>query len=87
MAFNIESGGGTANSAGQVVNVIASSNISTTAYSQVGMKLNGVGSPFIVSVGSQPNIVTQTNTGTPTIQKFNPSGGVNVKRISWEQLR
>ena len=87
MAFNIESGGGTVNSAGQIVNVIASSNISTTAYSQVGMKLNGVGSPFIVSVGSQPNIVTQTNTGTPTIQKFNPSGGVIVKRISWEQLR
>ena len=87
MAFNIESGGGTANSAGQIVNVIGGLNISTNGYSQVGLKLNGVGSPFIISVGSQPNIVTQTNTGTPTIQKFNPSGGVNVKRISWEQLR
>ena len=87
MSFNIESGGGTANSAGQVVNVLGGSIISSTIYSQIGLKLNGVGSPFIVSVGSQPNIVTQTNTGQPTIKKFNPSGGINVKRISWEQLR
>lgn len=87
MSFNIGSGGGTANSAGQVVNVLGSSTISSGIYSQVGLKLNGVGSPFIVSVGSQPNIVTQTNTGTPSIKKFNPNGGVNVKRISWEQLR
>ena len=87
MSFNIGSGGGTANSARQVVNVLGSSAISSTIYSQVGLKLNGVGSPFIVSVGSQPNIVTQTNTGTPSIKKFNPNGGINVKRISWEQLR
>ena len=87
MSFNIGSGGGTANSASQVVNVLGSSAISSTIYSQVGLKLNGVGSPFIVSVGSQPNIVTQTNTGTPSIKKFNPNGGINVKRISWEQLR
>ena len=87
MSFNIESGGGTANSAGQVINVLGGSIISSTIYSQIGLKLNGVGSPFIVSVGSQPYIVTQTNVGTPTIKKFNPSGGINVKRISWEQLR
>ena len=87
MSFNIGSGGGTANSARQVVNVLGSSAISSTIYSQVGLKLNGVGSPFIVSVGSQPNIVTQTNTGSPSIKKFNPNGGINVKRISWEQLR
>lgn len=87
MAFNIESGGGATNNTGQIVNVLGSTSISATLYSQVGIKLNGVGSPFIVSVGSQPNIVTQTNSGTPSIKKFNPQGGVNVKRISWEQLR
>ena len=67
--------------------LLGGSIISSTIYSQIGLKLNGVGSPFTVSVGSQPYIVTQTNVGTPTIKKFNPSGGINVKRISWEQLR
>jgi type IV pilus assembly protein PilY1 len=86
MSFNIESGGGTANSTGQIVDVLGSGAIAAT-YSEMGLKLNGVGSPFVVSVGSQPQVITQTNTGKPEVKKFSPQGGVSVKRISWEQLR
>lgn len=87
MSFNMESGGGTINDRGQVINVLGMSSISSTGSSQNGLKLNGVGSPFIVRDGSETSIVTQTNLGDPEVKKFNPSGSVTVKRISWEQLR
>lgn len=87
MSFNMESGGGTVNDRGQVINVLGMSSISSTGSSQIGLKLNGVGSPFVVRDGSETSIVTQTNLGDPEVKKFNPSGSVTVKRISWEQLR
>ena len=88
MAFNIESGGATLNNAGNVVNVIGNTSaVPTSNGSSVGIQLGGVGSPFVVAVGSKNYIVTQTASGTSTLNEFNPQGGIKTKRISWEQLR
>ena len=54
----------------------------------VGIKQNSVGTPYIVSVGSQQYIVnTDVTGGAADITKFNPQGGVTVKRMTWEQIR
>ena len=54
----------------------------------VGTKQNSVGTPYIVSVGSQQYIVnTDVTGGAADLTKFNPQGGVTVKRMTWEQIR
>ncbi len=53
----------------------------------VGIKQNLVGSPWVVTVGSNRHIINQSNDGTPKANRINPQGGVTVKRISLEQLR
>ncbi|MDD5297929.1 MAG: PilC/PilY family type IV pilus protein [Rhodocyclaceae bacterium] len=85
MAFNMASGGGTPqnvfpDSRGSLVVASGQSSI-------VGQMQNAVGTPYVVSVGSQQYVVDQTIGGNPTIIRINPQGGVTIKRISWEQLR
>ncbi len=53
----------------------------------VGIKHNAVGTPYVVTVGSNRYVVNQTIGGKPVVTKVNPQGGVTVKRISLEQLR
>ncbi|MDR3393177.1 MAG: PilC/PilY family type IV pilus protein [Sulfuriferula sp.] len=84
MAFNVASGGGLPQ------NFFPDS---TGAYaasdgnSVMGIKMNGVGSPWVVSVGTTPYIVTQTVSGEAQITQVNPQNGITVKRITWEELR
>ena len=86
MGFNMASGGG------NLQNIFPDSTGSLTVASGgasiAGLKQGGVGSPWVVSVGSQQNLVTQTaGANTAVVNKINPQGGVTVKRISWEVLR
>lgn len=61
--------------------------VANGSYSITAVKLNAVGKPYIVSVGSKLYGVSQTIGGRPTITQINPQGGVTVKRVSWQQLR
>ena len=86
MSFNIGSGGGEPQNifpdpvTGAVV-------VTSGNYSIAGLQQNAVGTPYVVSVGSQQYVVNQTVGGAPTVKKINPQGGVKVKQVSWEQLR
>ena len=85
MALDIGSGGGFNQNI--FPDVTGSYLVATGAASVVGTKLNGVGSPYMVSVGSQQYVVNQTSTGTASITQINARGGVTVKRINWAQIR
>lgn len=88
MAFNIESGGGVVDKGGNVVSVLGNKyTLSIYGTSIVGVKQSSVGSPIVVAIGSKTVIVSQGNNNNHHVNDFNPSGEVNVKRISWEQLR
>lgn len=88
MAFNIESGGGVVDKGGNVVSVLGDKHtLSIYGTSIVGVKQSSVGSPIVVANGSKLLIVAQGNNNNHHVNEFNPSGEVNVKRISWEQLR
>ena len=85
MGFKMDSGGGAAkniftDSSGSLV-------VSAGHSSIMGTQLNAVGTPYIVSIGSSPFMVSQTSGGPPKVTKINPQGGVTVKMVSWEQLR
>jgi type IV pilus assembly protein PilY1 len=85
MAFKMDGGGGDKQNlfpdpAGSLV-------VSAGHQSIVGIKDNAVGTPYVVTVGSNRYIVNQTIGGKPKVNRINPQGGVNVKRISLEQLR
>ena len=86
MAFSMASGGGSAqnvfpDSSGSLVVASGSTSI-------VGTKTNGVGTPYVVSVGSKQYIISPSSGGgAPAVTQLNNQGGVTVKRISWEQLR
>ncbi len=85
MAFKMDSGGG----AKQNIFPDASGSliVGTGHTSIVGIKQNAVGTPYVVTVGSNRYIVNQTIGGTPKANRINPQGGVSVKRVSLEQLR
>jgi type IV pilus assembly protein PilY1 len=85
MAFKMDGGGGGKqnlfpDSAGSLI-------VATGHKSIVGIKQSAVGTPYIVTVGSNRYIINQTIGGNPKVNKINPQGGVSVKRISLEQLR
>jgi type IV pilus assembly protein PilY1 len=85
MGFDMASGGG------QTENIYPDASGSTVVgsgnYSIVGQQQSGVGTPYIVSVGSQQFAVSQTSAGQPVVGKINPTNGVAVKPITWEQIR
>ena len=91
MAFDMASGGAPAPVSGSTTqSAFANSSGSftaTTGTTIMGTKLNSVGTPYVVQVGSSRYIVNQTVSGVPVITQINPQGGVTVKLISWEQLR
>lgn len=85
MAFNIATGGGQStsffqNSSG---NYAPDSNGATV----VGLRTNGVGSPFIVNYNGQSYLVTQTVSGSPVVTP--PLGANNTgttSRVSWREI-
>lgn len=86
MAFDMITGGG------EKQNVFPDSSgsfaVTPGNYSITGVSTNAVGTPYIVSVGSKQYAISQTAGGSNgSIKRFNAQGGVQVKRISWEQLR
>ena len=85
MAFKMDSGGGA------VQNIFPDANGDLTVTSPnksiVGVMQKAVGTPYVVTVGSNRYIVDQTIGGTPKVNQVNPQGGVTVKRISLEQLK
>ncbi len=85
MAFKMDSGGGATQ------NIFPDSSGSLTVSegkkSIVGIKQNAVGTPYVVTVGSNRFIINQTIGGDPKVKRINPQGGVTVKRMSLEQLR
>lgn len=88
MAFSVASGGGLP--LGFFPNSSSTYNATGTGASAstvMGIKINGVGSPSVVMNGSSTNIFTQTVNGNAQITPVNPQGGINVKRITWEELR
>jgi hypothetical protein len=88
MAFSVASGGGLPlgffpNSSG----TYNATGTGASASTVMGIQINGVGSPSVVMNGSSTNIFTQTVNGNAQITPVNPQGGINVKRITWEELR
>lgn len=94
MGFNMASGGGFAQNIFSNP-ALGSFTVASDSSSIVGLMQSAVGTPFIVSVGSQQYSVSPTagssgggiNSTPPVVNKVNPQGGVTVKRITWEQLR
>ncbi len=91
-AFNMASGAGNAqnvfaNAAGSfAASTNSSAGISGATASVVGVQQNGVGTPWVISIGSQQFLITQTTTGNAVVIKFQPQGAVTVNRITWEEL-
>lgn len=85
MAFKMDSGGG----AKQNIFPDAANSliVGSGHHAIVGIKQDAVGTPYVVTVGSNRYIVNQTIDGKPKVNRVNPQGGVTVKRISLEQLR
>jgi len=52
-----------------------------------GIQVNGVGSPWEVTVGSTPYIITQTVSGNAVVSQINPQSGIITNRVTWEELR
>ncbi len=85
MAFNIASGGGAPLDV--FPNSLGNFTVQGTA-PIVGVELNSVGTPFIVSVGSQQYAVNpNVSGGQANISKINPQGGVIVTPLTREQIR
>ena len=85
MQFNMGSGGGFTQNAFPDAN--GSLVVASGAASITGVMQSAVGKPYVVAIGSKQYLVNQTISGTPTLTRINPQGGVVVKRVSWEQLR
>ena len=91
-AFNMASGGGNvqnvfANATGSFASSTNSgAGIGGTSASVVAVQQNGVGTPWVISIGSQQFLITQTTTGNAVVIKFQPQGAVTVNRITWEEL-
>ncbi len=85
MAFRMDAGGGAKDNLFTDEN--GSLTVATGHKSIVGIKKKAVGTPYIVTVGSKRYTVNQTIDGEPTVDPFNPQGGLSVKRVSVEQLR
>jgi type IV pilus assembly protein PilY1 len=60
-------------------------NIGTDAVS--GIALSGTGSPSVVMAGTNTYIVTQTTSGSGTIQQANLPGANSGKRVTWIEKR
>ncbi|WP_407275945.1 pilus assembly protein [Halothiobacillus sp. DCM-1] len=84
MAFDIASGGGLAQ--GFFPDANGSFNAASDGSTVSGIQLNGVGSPYSVTVNGSPYLVTQTSSGTAAITKINPQGSASPGRVSWREL-
>ncbi len=85
MAFDVASGGGLPQGFFQdATGSFAPASDNSTV---MGIKINGVGSVGIITIGNSTYAYTQTVTGQPQVNLANPQNGIKVKRISWGELR
>lgn len=88
MAFDVASGGGLPQGFFQdSTGSYAASGTGSSQTTVMGAQLNGVGSPYTVSVGNNTYLAMQTSNGTPQIPPVNPQNGISVHRVTWEELR
>jgi type IV pilus assembly protein PilY1 len=85
VAFNMASGGGFVQNV--FPDTTGSLTVTTGNNSIVGLKLSGVGTPYVVSVGSKQYVVNPNSGGGVNMKQINTQNGVTVKRISWTELR
>jgi type IV pilus assembly protein PilY1 len=52
-----------------------------------GLGLNATGAPSVVLAQGRPYVVSQTVSGTGTVNSINPPGGTQGARITWTMLR
>jgi type IV pilus assembly protein PilY1 len=84
MAINPATGGAFTNS----VFADASHNFLNIGAAAVsGIALSGTGSPSVVTAGTNTFIVTQTTSGSGTIQQANLPGANSGKRVTWIEKR
>jgi len=84
MAFDIASGGGLTE--GFFPDATGSYQKAADGSTVAGVQLNGVGTPYVVTVNGLPYLITQTSGGNAAITKINPQNLNAKQRISWREL-
>lgn len=84
MAFNVASGGGLPQ--GFFPDANGSYTPASDGSTVAGVQLNGVGSPYVVTVNGTPYLVTQTSSGNAAITEINPQNSTAQSRVSWREL-
>lgn len=84
MAFDIASGGGLTE--GFFPDATGSYKKAADGSTVAGVQLNGVGTPYVVTVKGLPYLITQTSGGNAAITKINQQSPNAKQRISWREL-
>lgn len=84
MAFDVSSGGGLPQ--GFFPDANGSYALASDGSAVSGLQLDGVGTPYIVTVNGMPYLVTQTSKGNASITNINPQNTSAKQRVSWREL-